>query len=60
LPHFDCKNAIIRRVHVWAVNEEIKRFGWHPEEFGIHQGYMLALSNLLELLQEIDKEVDCD
>jgi len=58
--HSDCKNEIIRRIHAWVVREEINRFGWHPEEFGIHQGYMLALTNLLEVLHEINKEIECD
>lgn len=55
-----CKIAIITRIRRWIIAEEIRRTRHDPAGFQISAGYLLALSNLIELLHEIEDEVNCE
>jgi hypothetical protein len=55
-----CKVAITSRIRRWIIDEEIRRSAHDPIRFEINAGYLLALSNLIELLYQIEIEVDVE
>lgn len=55
-----CKLAVLERIRIWIVEEEIRRAKRDLDEFRTNCGYLLALSNLVELLHEIEREVSCE
>jgi hypothetical protein len=60
LPSF-CRDSLITLIREWVTTEQIKRANRHnnDEAYDINIGYLLCLSNLMELLIEIENNIKC-
>jgi Uri superfamily endonuclease len=58
-----CRDLFLCQIRTWIVQEQLRRikhYGQDTELYNHHIGYMLCLSNLVDVLVEIEKSIECN
>jgi hypothetical protein len=54
-----CRDAFLTRMREWVIAEQIERATRQYGSFEIQAGYLMALSNMMEVMIDLEKEVTC-